>query len=280
MLADDDLRDLLVSRLPELRPEIEVELERVLSRARSRSRRRRAAYVGGLAAAVAATAIVLGHDWQTRADAPEVVDHVSVEAQPLANRGRYADPAAVAPGRYEARFVGMHLMPGPRIELDIPAGWGQDDVFAFATAPAQRADVRRIDLFADVERIAPPECRRDGGAPVRVGHGARAFADTLAGFGADSATAQRVTLGGFDGYRVALPGPTGVKPGECASTLLLPDRLRRLCAFELPGWSSTTWVFRIDGHLVVVAASQGPDVTPAEAQELTGIVESLSFVLP
>ena len=176
--------------------------------------------------------------------------------------------------------MGLTGYPGTRIELDIPAGWGQDDVYAFATAPAQNRDVRRIDLLADIERIAPPECRHDEAAWVRVGNDAQAFADMLAGFGTDSAATQRVTLGGYDGYRVTLPGPTGVRPGGCASTLLLPDSLRRLCAFDLPGWSSTTWVFNVDGHLVVVSASQGPDVTPAQEQELVGIVESLSFVLP
>jgi hypothetical protein len=280
MLADDDIRDLLVSRLPELRPDLEAELERVLTRARSRSRRRRASYVGGLAAAVAATVIVLGHDWQSRADGPDVVDHVTVRAQPLVNRGMFRNPAPVEPGRYEARFVGMNDYPGPRIELDIPAGWGQDDVYAFATGPAQNRDTRRIDLYADVERVAPAQCGHGGDTWVRVGSSAQAFAEKLAGMGSDSATTERVTLGGYDGYQVALPGPTGAEQGGCASTVLMADSLRRLCALDLPGWSSTTWVFNVDGHLVVVSASQGPDVTSAEEQELVGIVESLSFVLP
>ena len=88
-----------------------------------------------------------------------------------------------------------------------------------------------------------------------------------------------MTLGGYDGYRVTLPALAGVERDACASTLLLANGFHKLCASHVSGWSSTTWVFRVDGHLVVVSASQGPDVTPAEAQELMGIVESLSFVL-
>jgi hypothetical protein len=229
---------------------------------------------------VLATVLALGHEWRQQADAPDPVDDVTVQARPLVNRGTYAKPAALEPGRYEARFVGMNSYPDPRIELDIPAGWGQDDVYAFATAPAQRKDVRRIDLFADVERVAAPECANDEPLRMRVGSSARAFADGLAGFGTASANAERVTLGGYDGYRVTLPTATGVTPDGCGSTVLLPNRIRRLCASDLPGWSSTTWAFKVDGHLVVVSASRGPDVTPAEEQELVGIVESLSFVLP
>ena len=180
-----------------------------------------------------------------------------------------------------ARFAGLGEYPGPRIELDIPAGWGQDDVYAFATAPAKkprRAAHRPVRRHG--EDHAPGVQARRGRGGVRVGNSPQAFAHTLAGFGSASATAQPVTLGGYDGYRVTLPGPTGVKPGRCASTLLLGDNMSQLCAFDLPGWSSTTWVFNVDDHLVVVAASQGPNVTSAEAQELVGIVESLTFVLP
>jgi len=280
MLADDDIRELLDSRLADLRPDIEGELERVLHRAGSRARRRRAAYVGGLVAAVVASVLVLGHEWRQQADAPDPVDDVTVQAKPLVNRGVYAAPAALEPGRYLAKFVGMNEYPSPKIELDIPAGWGQDDVYAFATGPAGRKDTRRIDLYADIERIAPPECWNDGARRARVAGSVQGFADTLAGFGTESATTERVTLGGYDGYRVTLPTVTGISPEACASTLLLPDRTRRLCAVDLPGWSSTTWVFRVGEHLVVVSASQGPNVTPAEEQELVGIVESLTFALP
>ena len=152
MLADDDIRVLLKTRLPELRPDVEAELDRVLNRAGSRSRRRRAAYVGGLVAAVVASVLVLGHEWRRQADAPDPVDEVVVQATPLENRGEYRDPAALEPGRYVAKFGGL-TYPTPRIELDIPAGWGQDDVVAFATGPASRRDTRRIDLYADSEEM-------------------------------------------------------------------------------------------------------------------------------
>ena len=220
MLADDELRDLLVSRLPELRPDVEAELDRVLTRAHSRSRRRRASYVGGLAAAVAATVIVLGHDWQSRADAPDVVDNtpVQVEAQPLVNRGMYAQPRGPRARTLRGEVRGPDRVPGHR-----GSSWTSPPAGGRTTSTPSRPLRRRTETCG-ASTCSPtsrgsrrPSAGIDEAAWVRVGNGAQAFADTLAGFGSDSATTQRVTLGGYDGYRVTLPGrPASSRAGARA----------------------------------------------------------------
>src|SRR5690349_24362859 len=101
MLADDELRHALLTRLPDLQSDVEGELERLLARADSAARRRRTAYVVGLgAAAVVAAGLVLGHDWQRNAGEPEPVGEAPGRVRPLtAQRGFYDDPAALAAGR-------------------------------------------------------------------------------------------------------------------------------------------------------------------------------------
>ena len=136
MLADDELRHALATRLPDLQPDVEGELERLLARADSVVRRRRTAYVAALvAAAVVAAGLVLGHDWERNADEPEPVDDTPGSARPLkADRGFYADPSELAPGRYRARALGS-VYPAVQLELDLPSGWGQDVLYAVATGP-------------------------------------------------------------------------------------------------------------------------------------------------
>ena len=48
-------------------------------------------------------------------------------------------------------------------------------------------------------------------------------------------------------------------------------------AFEYPGWTSRFWVLDVEGNPVLISASYGPDVTPAEQDELVEMVESISF---
>ena len=48
-------------------------------------------------------------------------------------------------------------------------------------------------------------------------------------------------------------------------------------AFEYPGWTSRIWVLDVEGNPVLIHASHGPDVTPAQEAELVEMVESISF---
>jgi hypothetical protein len=112
----------------------------------------------------------------------------------------------------------------------------------------------------------------DGGAQALV-----AAVSALPG----ASPAEPVTLGGRSGLRIRLDPVPGRDGPPCAGEVVLREfSLRVVMASQFPGWSSVIWAVDVDDHLVVVAASHGPDVTPAEEQELVGIVESLSFVLP
>jgi hypothetical protein len=46
------------------------------------------------------------------------------------------------------------------------------------------------------------------------------------------------------------------------------------------GWTNRVWVLDVDGVPILVNASHGPDVTPAQKAELARIVASISFVVP
>jgi hypothetical protein len=278
MLADDDLRAALGTRLPDLLPDVEAELERVLDRAGSRAHKRHAAYVAGLVAAIVATVLVLGHDWRPVSQAPGPADDPPVLAQPLTSDGVYDDPADLTPGRYRARFLGWADV---AIDLDVPAGWGQDDIYAFATGPGDRADTRRIDLFDDVQRIQTKACK---GRIVRPGPGTSDLARELASLPRTRATRPTpVNLDGYPGWFLRLEaGRAHASPDPCAggSVLREGDSVdAMITALDMPGWTTLVWIVEVAGQRAVISASHGPDVSPAQEAELVQIVESGSFVL-
>jgi hypothetical protein len=280
-LADDELRHALLTRLPDLQPDVEGELERLLARADSAARRRRTAYVVGLVAAVlVAAGLVVGHDWRTDATRLEPVDHPPVRAQPLAgSRGMYDSPAAIEPGRYRAHLLApVNRYPELQVELDVPAGWGQDDVYALATGPGEADGTRRIDLYANVPRVIPNACSDD---LLRTGSTALDLATTISTTaGRSSSGLTPVTLDGHPGYRLALHEPANGSR-SCANMNVWRETPRgSVQAFGLPGWTTLLWVCEVDGVRVVIAARRGPDTTPAQEAELVRMVESASFVAP
>jgi len=277
MSADDELRQALATRLPDLQPDVEGELERLLARADSVVRRRRTAYVAGLvAAAIVIAGLVLGHAWHRNADEPEPVDDTPRSARPLeAERGFYADPSALAPGRYRARALGS-VYPAVQLDLDLPAGWGQDDMYAVATGPGDDAATRRIDALADVRRIEVLRCGRARAVPT--GPGTLDLATALASLGGDrSSEPTPVRLAGYAGYRLRLAGAGS----SCsAGSTLREGSFRGIVRLtDAADWTNRVWVIDVDGVHVLINASNGPDATAAQKAELVEIVESISFVV-
>jgi hypothetical protein len=278
MLADDELRHALLTRLPDLQPDVDGELERLLARADSAARRRRTAYVVGLvAAAVVAAGFVLGHDWQRNADEPEPVDEAPGSVRPLtAERGFYDDPAALAPGRYRARALGS-VFPAVQLDLDLPSGWGQDDLYAVATGPGDDAATRRIDAFADVRQVEVLRCGHE--RTVITGPSTLDLATALASLGGSRSSGPTPTsLAGYAGYQVSLAGAVP----DCREGMMLREGPFRgsVSLHGEAGWTNRVWVLDVDGVDVVINASNGPDATPAQKAELVRIVESISFVVP
>jgi hypothetical protein len=278
MLADDELRQALSTRFPELRPDVEDELDRLMERAGARDRTRRVTYAMGLvAAAVVALLAVVGQDWLREARGPEPVDEPPVRAAVrLHSDGMYAEPEALAPGRYQAFFLGLSTV---TVELDVPDGWGQDDIYALATGPGDAPDTRRIDLFDTIDKVQRDPCRE---RLTHVRPGALNLARVLADLARTRSSGPTpVTLGGHPGYLVRLEDPHHLVSPFCARTTALREYdMGGIRAEGLAGWTSDIWVVDVAGTTVVLSATHGPDVTPAQEAELVEIVQSASFVLP
>jgi hypothetical protein len=168
------------------------------------------------------------------------------------------------------------------IEMDIPAGWGQDDIYAFATGPGEADNTRRIDLFVGVSQVSPDPC---SDRLVRAGPGTHDLADALASLARTKATGPTpVTVGGYRGYQLRLEDPqkrVATEPCSGGSALWEAGVDAGLAmARDFPGWTSLIWVLDVGGVRAVINASHGPAVTPAQEAELVQIVESASFVLP
>lgn len=276
MLADDELRAALTARVPDLDPDVEAELDLLLARADSLARRRRTTYAVGLVAAVTVLALVLGRDWVPKAETPEPVDDVPVRALDPA-RGKYVDPEDLDPGRYRARFAFPPVDGLPDVEIDVPAGWGQDNDSALATAPSSNSSARRIDLVGRVLRVESDPCTPEW---VRPAPGALGLARALSSVPrAGGAAPVPMTLGGLEGYVVRLTAPrTHDAFLQCTHGSVFQLYLHEgAMGFEHPGWSSRMWVLDVEGHPVLISASHGPDVTPAQEAELVEMVESISF---
>jgi hypothetical protein len=276
MLADDELRAALTARVPDLDPDVEAELDLLLTRADSLARRRRTTYAVGLVAAVTVIALVLGRDWQPKAETPEPVDDVPVRALDPA-RGKYVDPEDLDPGRYRARFAFPPVDGLPDVEIDVPAGWGQDNDSALATAPSSNSSARRIDLVGRVLRVESNPCSPRWVPPDPGALGlARALA-SVAGTGGKPPVP--VTLDGHEGYVVRLRAPR-TEDAFLRCTHGSPFQLylqEGAMVFEHPGWSSRFWVLDVGDNPVLISASHGPDVTQAQEAELVEMVESISF---
>ena len=149
-------------------------------------------------------ALVLGRDWMPKAETPEPVDDVPVRAlDPGA--GQLRRPRG--PGsRPLPRAVRLPAGDGlPDVEIDVPAGWGQDDDSALATAPSSNSSARRIDLVGRVLRVESNPCSPEWARPAAGTLGlARALSSVPRAAGTAPAP---VTLDGHQGYVVRLTGP-------------------------------------------------------------------------
>jgi hypothetical protein len=279
MLNDDDLRAQLTTRLADLDPDVEAELGRVLDRARFRTGRRRTTYAVGLVAAATVIALVLGRGWVLRAEAPAPTNDVPVRALDP-ERGKYVDPEDLDPRRYRARFAFPPVGGLPDVEIDVPAGWGQDNDSALATAPSSNGSARRIDLVGRVLRVDSNPCSPKWVVPAPGTLGLARALSSVARTGVTPPVP--VTLDGHDGYVVRLQGPR-TEDAFLRCTQGSPFQLylqEGVMAFEYPGWTSRIWVLDVEGSPVLIHASHGPDVTPSEETELVGMVESISFSEP
>ena len=90
-----------------------------------------------------------------------------------------------------------------------------------------------------------------------------------------------VTLDGHHGSYLELTVPATVRVARCADGYFMPWEGKPADAqhsVETPGTVEHLWILDVDGQRVVLDAIAAPEVTPAEVDELTAMVESVEFV--
>ena len=236
-------------------------------------------YAVGLAAAVALVLALVGLDWVPSAAEPDPVD-TDVPVRALTNRGLFMDPAAVEPGRYRVQVIQPPDAETQDVAIDVPAGWGQDDVYSLATAAANDPAGRRLDFYGGVRRVHADAC---AWPLVRPGDSTLALAQALSSIaGVRTSDPEPVRLDDHPGYLVRGAGAdvaegTGRLPGRPVHASTPPST--DVCA-TTRGWTDLIWVLDVDGRRLVINASYGPEVTPTEVDEMVRMVESVTFLDP
>jgi hypothetical protein len=271
MPSEEDLRSALGLGVASLYPDVDSELDRVLSTATRRERVRRTSYAAAVAAAVALAVVLLGHDWRVTA-APEPAREIPVRDLPP-SVGMFADPADLAPGRWNVDFLPDRWPARAEAVVDVPAGWGQDDRFALATGPGNEPDTRRLDFFVGRE-LDLSWCPGQGLGPERT---PLDIARAISSVAAMSAGAlEPVTVDGHDGWFVELDDtPAREKPDCRQPDTFLYTVPGMVC--QAPGFTTLMWVFDIDGRELAVFASYGPRVSRPQVEEMVRMVETAHY---
>ena len=282
MLADDELREALTTRLPDLEPG-----RRGRARPAPRPRRlARAPAPDGVRRRPGrrgpVLALVLGHDWRAEGRRARA-ERRRAGARARPRRGKYVDPEDLDPGRYRAR-VRLPAGRRPARHRDRPArGMGAGRRLRLRHGPSRTARHAGSTCSATCGGSRSIACsRRDEDQARSRRPRPRHRAHVRPGRHGPSAPTP-VTLDGYRGYRVRLdpsPMPRGTSP--CASDVVVRE-------WPAPGDRQDLRAGGLD-QPAVGPRRRGPpgprqrqprpDVTPAEEAELVEIVESISFVVP
>ena len=277
MPIDERLRADLPAAVDGVRPDVDSGLAVVLHRAKLRSRVRRAAYsVGLVAAAVVAVVVGAGIIGSGNDDARPPVepvrpgDQVRLLDQGL---GSADEPAPLRPGRYAIPFIGA-AENAPWGLVEVPDGWGQDRLL-LATGPDLDPHLRRVELFA-INQVASDPCASSL-QPVEENvtdiAGALTEQHTMRPSGA-----RPVSIDGHAGQLVRFRVPAGLDDENCwDGQSLRPFGHDTNYTSVFPGWTYRVWVLDVDGDPLAILAAHGPQTTPTELAELTGLVEGLTF---
>jgi hypothetical protein len=276
MTIDDRLRAGLPAALDDVRPDVDADLAVLLLRADRRARVRRAAYfVGLVAAAVVAVAILApgGDDSQGSLDPLAPNSGVRVLDS---GRGSAEEPAPLDPGRYAIPFLGA-ADDAPWGEVDVPASWGQDR-FLLATGSDLDPRLRRVELLT-VSTVAPDPC---AGVMRPVGASVTEIVVALTEQRAVRPRGPRpVSIDGYPGQLVQFRVPSKLAVEQCwDGQSLKPFGVGSGYTSVLPGWRYRVWVLDVAGDTLAILAAHGPKTTQTELDELTAMVEGITFVAP
>jgi hypothetical protein len=162
-------------------------------------------------------------------------------------------------------------------KVEVPAGWGQDRLL-LATTPDSDAHLQRVELLA-VDRVAADPC--DGNMYEVRPRVADIMSALIRQQTVQPSAARPVSIDGYSGQLLRFRVPWGLDVEQCwDGESLRPFGLAGTWASVLPGWTYRTWVLDVAGEPLVILAAHGPDATPSEVAELTGMVEGITFVAP
>lgn len=275
MPIDDRLRTDLPAALDDVRPDLEESLMSTMQRVQRRRRLRLSTYaVGAAAAAVAAFAVVIGTDDASRSVDP--VEPVDTTVRVMDDgEGSAEDPAPLAAGRWAIPFIGASD-DAPWAEIEVPEGWEHDRLHPVVGTDLD-PNLRAIALLT-IGRVNPNPCIAYG---TQIGP---TVADAVSALRSQevvrSGRPRPVAIDGFTGQVVRFEVPTS-EDLNCRRPELVPfNAVGGANATVFPGWTYRVFVLDVDGERLAIVAVHGPEVTPAELAELTGMVTSLRFIDP
>ena len=287
MSIDERLRAGLAANTAALTPGLSDELDALGHRVRRRRRTRHAIYVLVTVSVVAAVALWAPGTIEGLRERALPADHTSVPSPaptttPLSS---LPEGSAVVPGRYAGEFSSTTRSgEGPRAVITIPAGYLAGGASAVSVGDAD-SPFRHLDLWT-VSKVVKDPC--SGPVYTDPGPSVQDLADALAALPVWKSTKPKpVTVGGYNGlvmdFDVPDPTPSGCgdQPyhwvdDQGGSQGLGPGKRQRL------------WILDVAGDRVMIVAGWFPaggsdpsaGVTPAQAQELIGMAESITFLVP
>jgi hypothetical protein len=120
-----------------------------------------------------------------------------------------------------------------------------------------------------------------GNEPVDAGDTVQDLVDTLTRQELTRMTKpQRVILGGHRGVRMDMQVPRDLDVADCLGQQYLlwesdPEGARHI---EEPGRLDRLWILDVDGEVVVLQVTSGPDVPQRDLRRVNGVLESVEFV--
>jgi hypothetical protein len=243
-------------------------------------------FCSSLLARVALGSVVLVLGGCTADSEPETAaPSVSTSGAPSATPGQSASVAGVTaletmsgalpPGKYAAKVP--YSGADTRAVIDVPDGFTTDGTNLFRAEDGKGTGLRAVSFWTVAEVHTDP-CHgsgyKDPGPTVQ--DLATALARQPLG-GTDEPAP--VSLGGYDGRYLELSVPADLDLADCVDDRVerwrFDDSDRRWA--ESPGEVDRVWIIDVEGNRVVVDAIHTPGASTTDIDQLTRMVESITF---
>ncbi len=188
------------------------------------------------------------------------------------DEGTLPDEGTLAPGRY-GLTVAENVVPElPWAVVDTPEGFGHFSAWILAAEDPQG---RRAVSYWTVHAVYRDPCES---AVVEVDTVEDAAAAFLAQPRSKVSAPTQVTLDGYQGLYLELEVPEGTDFADCPK--YHPWDID--ASGGLPYWQSSglerLWILDVEGEVVILNGSEGPDILEPASEQLTDMVESVDFI--